>query len=197
MHSKPAITSTPIHDLISNRWSPRSFDPCKPIDEQSLTALMEAARWAPSCFNDQPWRFVVCDKNQNAPAWSDLLDCLGEKNQLWAKNAPVLMLSVAMHHFGHNDKPNRWAAFDTGAACVSLCLQATALGLATHQMGGFDAERCRQVFKLPDACMPMSVIAIGHQADVEQLNENFKQTELGERSRKPLNECFYFDAWGK
>ena len=195
MHAKPAISSVPLHDIIGNRWSPRSFDPNKAIDTPTLTALLEAARWTPSCFNDQPWRFVVCRKQEDAAAWNELLGCLGEKNQLWAKNAPILILSVAMHNFGHNEKPNRWSPFDTGAACVSLCLQATAMGLVTHQMGGFDAEQTRQLFKLPDACTPMSVIAIGYQAEAERLPDDLKQKELSERSRKPLNECFYFGLW--
>jgi Nitroreductase len=197
MHSKPAISSFPLHDIIKNRWSPRSFDRNKAIDDDTLTTLLEAARWAPSCFNDQPWRFVVCNKNQDGTAWQTLLSCLAEKNQLWAQNAPVLILSVAMQNFGHNDKPNRWAAFDTGAACVSLCLQATAMGLATHQMGGFDAERCREHFRLPETCTPMSVMAIGYQAPAELLNEELRQTELSERARKPLSECFYFGVWSE
>ena len=195
MHTKPAISSVPLHDIIGNRWSPRSFDSNKAIDDPTLTALLEAARWAPSCFNDQPWRFVVCRKQEDQAAWNKLLGCLGEKNQLWAKNAPILILSVAMHNFGHNDKPNRWAPFDTGAACVSLCLQATAMGLVTHQMGGFDAELSRQIFKLPDTCTPMSVVAIGYQAEAEQLSDDLKQTELSERTRKPLHERFYFGSW--
>lgn len=196
MHNKPANSSTPLHDIIRNRWSPRSFDADKAVDPAILTALLEAARWAPSCFNGQPWRFIVCNKSNDAAAWEKLLGCLAEKNQLWAKNAPVLILSLAMQNFGHNDKPNRWSAFDTGAASVSMCLQATALGLASHQMGGFDAERCRELFKLPEACTPMSVIAIGYQAEAELLSEDFKQIELSERSRKPLEESFYFGAWG-
>lgn len=195
MHNKPAISSTQIHDIIQDRWSPRSFDPNTAIAPETLSSLLEAARWAPSCFNDQPWRFIVCRKAEDESAWNQLLASLGEKNQFWAKNAAVLILSVAMHHFGHNGKPNRWAAFDTGAASVSLCLQATALGLASHQMGGFDAEQCRELFKLPDDCTPMSVIAVGYQAPAELLSEDLKQMELRERSRKPLTECFYFGGW--
>lgn len=195
MHNKPAISNAPLHDIIRNRWSPRSFDPGKTVEPETLNTLLEAARWAPSCFNDQPWRFVVCRKTEDEAAWTQLLDSLGEKNQLWAKNAQILILSVAMHHFGHNGKPNRWSAFDTGAASVSLCLQATALGLASHQMGGFDAERCRQLFNLPDDCTPMSVIAVGYQASADRLSDDIKQMELRERSRAPLNERFYFGTW--
>ena len=192
---KPVNNSTPIHDIIRNRWSPKSFDAEKSVDQATLTVLLEAARWAPSCFNDQPWRFIVCDRNTDATAWEKLWGSLGEKNQLWAKNAPILILSLAMQNFGHNDKPNRWSAFDTGAACVSLCLQATALGLISHQMGGFDAEQCRQLFKLPDTCTPMSVIAVGYQAAAELLSEDLKQTELKQRVRKSIEERFYFGEW--
>lgn len=195
MFNKPAISSTPINDILQNRWSPRSFDAEKSIDAQTLTALLEAARWAPSCFNDQPWRFLVCDKTTHPSAWEKLLSALGEKNQLWAKNAPLLILSLAMHDFGHNGKPNRWSAYDTGAAGISLCLQATAMGLATHQMGGFDAERCKQLFGLPDICNPMSVIAVGYQADADRLPDDLRENELKARSRKPLGECFYFGEW--
>lgn len=195
MHNKPAISSVPIHDILQNRWSPRSFDADKSIDPQTLTALLEAARWAPSCFNDQPWRFLVCNKTTHLSAWEKLLSTLGEKNQLWARNAPVLILSMAMHEFGHNGKPNRWSMYDAGAASVSLCLQATAMGLATHQMGGFDAAQCKQSFDLPDACNPMSVIAVGHRAAAELLTDDLRETELKARSRKPLNECFYFGSF--
>ena len=195
MHNKPAISSVPIHDILQNRWSPRSFDADKSIDPQTLTALLEAARWAPSCFNDQPWRFLVCNKTTHLSAWEKLLSTLGEKNQIWARNAPVLILSMAMHEFGHNGKPNRWSMYDAGAASVSLCLQATSMGLATHQMGGFDAAQCKQSFDLPDACNPMSVIAVGHRAAAELLPDDLRETELKARSRKPLNECFYFGSF--
>lgn len=196
MIRKPAITAEKIHDLIQNRWSPRAFDLKKPVSAANLAALLEAARWAPSCMNEQPWRFLVCDKYQDETAWQTLLACLAEKNQQWAAHAPVLLLSVAMDHFSRNDKDNRWAAYDTGAASLNLCLQATALGLVTHQMGGFDADACRQHFNIPEHCSPMAVIAIGYQAEADDLSEEFKQRELAERTRADLNERFYFGHWG-
>lgn len=195
MHAKPRLSSTPIHDIIQNRWSPRAFAADKMIDPETILTLLEAARWAPSCFNDQPWRFVVCNKADEIAAWEKLLGCLGEKNQLWAQNAPILILTVAMHNFAHNDKPNRWSAFDTGASSISLCLQATAMGLITHQMGGFDAEKCQSIFNLPENCTPMSVIAVGYQAPAMQSNSALMLTESKERSRKPLEDLFYFGAW--
>lgn len=140
MQQKPATTSVKIHDIIQARWSPRAFDAEKTVSHADLLALLEAARWAASCFNDQPWQFVVCDKSTNAQSWENAFSILAEKNKLWAKNAPVLMLSVAMQNFNHNGNPNRWAAYDTGTAAASLSLQATALGLVVHQMGDCEKE---------------------------------------------------------
>ncbi|MCX7067136.1 MAG: nitroreductase family protein [Methylococcales bacterium] len=196
MQSKPAITSVKIHDIIQNRWSPRAFAADKAVSHEDLLALLEAARWAASCFNDQPWRFVVCDKNTDAVSWQNAYASIVERNQLWAKNAPVLILAVAMANFNHNDKPNRWAMYDTGAACANLSLQATALGLIVHQMGGFDAEKTRELFHLPHDCTPMAMMAVGYQADVDVLHEDFKAIELDQRSRATLGERFYAGQWG-
>ncbi|MDO9103488.1 MAG: nitroreductase family protein [Methylovulum sp.] len=197
MQQKPATTRVKIHDIIQTRWSPRAFDAGKPVSHDDLLALLEAARWAPSCFNDQPWRFIVCDKAADEASWQQALATLAEKNQQWAKNAPVLILAVAMDDFNHNGKPNRHAFYDTGAASVSLCLQAVALGLCVHQMGGFDAEKAREVFKLPDACKPVAMMAVGYQAEVDVLEGDFKEAELAARSRAALPERFYAGQWGK
>lgn len=196
MQHKPAITRVKIHDIIQERWSPRAFDPDRTVSHDVLLALLEAARWAPSCFNDQPSRFVVCDKATDATGWQQALAILADKNRLWAKNAPVLILAVAMENFNHNGQPNRWAMYDTGAASVSLCLQATAMGLIVHQMGGFDAEKAREVFNLPGDCMPMAMMAVGYQADVDALDDDYKEAELAARSRIALNERFYAGQWG-
>ncbi len=196
MITKPAQTREKIHDLIQNRWSPRAFDAQKPIVDAVLISLLEAARWAPSCMNEQPWRFLVCNKSQDESAWQALLSCLAQKNQQWAQQAPLLMLAVAMNHFSQNDKDNRWAAYDTGAASMNLCLQATDLGLVAHQMGGFDVEQCREQFALPQNCTPMAVIAIGYQAEAELLSDEFRQRELAERARADIEQRFYFGRWG-
>ena len=117
---KPAITQVPIADLIAKRWSPRAFDASKPVSQAQIIALLEAARWAPSCFGDQPWRFLVCQKNStqniDESAWHNAFDCLAPSNQTWVKAAPILMLTCADTLFGHNQSPNRWAQHDTGAA---------------------------------------------------------------------------------
>ena len=197
MQHKPATTRVKIHDMIQARWSPRAFDPDKPVSHDDLLALLEAARWAPSCFNDQPWRFVVCDKITDESSWQHALAILAEKNRRWARNAPVLILAVAMENFNHNGQPNRWAMYDTGAAGVSLCLQATALGMCVHQMGGFDVEKARDVFNLPSDCRPMAMMAVGYQAGVDALDDDFKEAELAARSRVALNERFYAGQWGR
>ena len=197
MQQKPATTRVKIHDIIQARWSPRAFDPDRQVSRDDLLALLEAARWAPSCFNDQPWRFIVCDKAADETSWQHAVTTLAEKNRLWAKNAPVLMLAVAMESFNHNGQPNRWAMYDTGAASVSMCLQATALGMCVHQMGGFDAEKAREVFNLPDDCRPMAMMAVGYQAEADVLDDDFKGTEIAARSRAALDERFYAGQWGR
>jgi nitroreductase len=197
MQQKPAQTQVQIHDIIQARWSPRAFNADKPVSRDNLLALLEAARWAPSCFNDQPWRFVVCDKSSDQAGWQHALSVVSEKNRRWAKNAPVLILSVAMENFNHNGQVNRWAMYDTGAATAGLCLQASALGISVHQMGGFDADKAREVFKLPQDCMPMAMMAVGYQADVDVLDDDFKQAELAQRSRAALSERFYAGQWGR
>jgi nitroreductase len=196
MLHKQATTQVKIHDLIASRWSPRAFDPDKTVAHEDLVALLEAGRWAPSCFNDQPWRYIVCVKAADETVWRNALGVLAEKNQLWAKNAPVLMLSVAMANFNHNGRPNRWSMYDTGAATVSLCLQANALGLVVHQMGGFDADKARRVFRLPDDCTPMAMMAVGYQAEAKTLADDFQDAERAERSREPLRRSFYLGEWG-
>lgn len=195
MQHKIATTRVKVHELIQSRWSPRAFDAGKEISDDDLFALLEAARWAPSCFNDQPWRYIVCVKAKDESGWQNAFATLVEKNQQWAKNAPVLMLAIAMPNFNHNGKPNRWAMYDTGAASVSLCLQARALGLIVHQMGGFDADKARAVFNIPEDCQPMAMMALGYQADAEILSDDFKEAELAARSRAALEERFYFGKW--
>jgi nitroreductase len=196
MH-KPAITQTPIHDIIANRWSPRAYDASKPVTQTQITALLEAARWAPSCFGDQPWRFIVWDKNTDANAWQQAFDCIVPSNQTWAKNAPVLVLICADTLFSHNQTPNKWAQYDTGAAAVSLCLQATSMGLVTHQMGGFNGDKAHETFAIPAQYTPISMLAVGFEGDANQLPDDLKARELAERARKPLSELFFHGTWAK
>ncbi|MDF0378410.1 nitroreductase family protein [Methylophilus sp. YYY-1] len=192
---KPAITQQPIHDLIANRWSGRAYDASQGVSQEQVISLLEAARWAPSCFGDQPWRYVVCNKADNLQAWQEAFDCLVPGNQSWAVNAPVLLLICADTLFSHNDKPNKWAPYDTGAATENLCLQATALGLMAHQMGGFDADKARATFNVPERYQILAMVTVGYQADVESLTGETKERETAARSRKPLNELFFNGQW--
>lgn len=186
MKNKPATTTQNLHLIIQNRWSPRAFATDKPVSDSDLLALLEAAHWAPSCMNEQPWRFLVCNRNTHPASWQKLLSCLMAKNQLWATHAPVLILASAAQQFANSDKTNGWAAYDTGAAVQNLALQATALGLSTHSMGGFDSAQVISQFALPETIKPLAVIAVGYQADVSVLPDEFQEKELATRQRHPL-----------
>jgi nitroreductase len=193
----PAITQVAIDPLIAARWSPRAYDASKPVTQTQIIALLEAARWAPSCFGDQPWRFIVWDKNTDPSAWQQALECLVPGNQAWAKEAPVLILVCADTLFGHNQTPNRWAQYDTGAATENLCLQATSMGLAAHQMGGFNADKTREAFGIPAQYTPMAMLSVGFEGDANNLPDDLKARELAERKRKPLGELFFNGVWAK
>ena len=197
MIDKTADTQVPIHELIASRWSGRAYDPDRPVEREKLTAILEAARWAPSCFNDQPWRYLVWDRFRDPDNWQQALACLAEKNQGWAQRAPLLMLATAGTAFSHNNKPNRWGQYDTGAASENICLQAAALGLMAHQMGGFDVDRVRVVFAIPDAYDCMAMITIGYAGDPTLLDEDLRQAELDSRSRQPLEKHFYESSWAQ
>ena len=188
---------TDIHTVISQRWSPRAFDADKPVEQEKLLSVLEAARWAPSCFGDEPWRFVVTNRFENETAWQQMLSILVPGNQAWAQHAPVLMLACADSIFRANGKLNRWASYDTGQASISLCLQATALGLVTHQMGGFDADKARDVLHISEQFTPMAAIALGYQGDASALDEDLQSIELAERKRQLMSENFFSGVWGK
>lgn len=191
---KPADMQYPIHDLLRQRWSPRAFDD-RPIEPEKLRSLFEAARWAPSSNNEQPWRFIVADKD-HATEWNRLLACLVEGNRTWASCAPILALSVASLNFEDDGKPNRHAFHDTGMAVENLVLQATALGLAAHQMAGFDVEQARADLKIPPGYEPVAMIALGYPGDPASLPDRLRDRELQPRSRQPISEWTYSGQWG-
>ena len=193
---KPAITQVNIQETMANRWSGRAFDATKKVSREQIVAMLEAARWAPSCYGDQPWRFLVWDKNTDEKAWSEALACIVPFNQSWAKNAPVLMLVCANAVFAHNGEANRWGQYDTGAAAENLCLQAEHLGLMTHQMGGFNADLAREKFNIPAEVTPMAMLAIGYAGDANELSDELKAREVAPRVRKPLGELFFDGSWG-
>jgi len=193
--SRHAVVAEPIHEIIASRWSPRAIDPDRPVSRDQITALLEAARWAPSCFGDEPWRFLVFDRASAPEDWDRAFACLAEGNQAWVRNAPLLLAAVAGSHFRHNGKPNRWAQYDTGAASENLCLQAVALGLVAHQMGGFDGGRLAETFGIPDEYTPMAMIAIGHPGNPDALPEPLREKELAPRQRQPLGEIAFAGLW--
>ncbi|MEZ4468332.1 MAG: nitroreductase family protein [bacterium] len=163
---------------------PRVFSEAA-IADADLRGVLEAARWAPSCFNDQPWAFVVA-RREDAATFDALLGCLTPSNQAWAADAPVLLLSVARTRFRHNDKPNRHAWHDVGLATAQLALEAQARGLAVHMMAGFDVAAAAQAFGLPDGHEPVAAIALGHQrADLAGLPADVVAREQGPAARAP------------
>lgn len=191
---KPAPAQHPIHELLTRRWSPRAFDE-RPVEADKLASLFEAARWAPSSNNEQPWRFIVGRKGVS-PVYDRLFACLKEGNRQWAHRAPVLVLSVAKLTF-EDGSPNRHAYHDVGLAAENLVLQATALGLASHQMAGYDVEQARAEFGIPADFDPVAMIAIGYPGDPGGLGERLRQRELKPRERNPIAEFVYADQWGR
>lgn len=196
MH-KPAITQVPINETLANRWSGRAYDASKQVSHEQIITLIEAARWAPSCFGDEPWRFIVWDKNADEKAWQQGFDCLVPGNQAWVKDAPVLLLVCADTLFNHNQKPNRWAQYDSGAAAENMCLQASSMGLMAHQMGGFDQDKARETCAVPEQYIPMAMMAIGYAADIASLEGEVLTRETTPRKRRPINELFFANSWGK
>jgi nitroreductase len=196
MFDKKAKTVVPVNDLIARRWSGRAYDASRAVPEKHILALFEAARWSPSCFGDQPWRYIICNKYNNQVAWEQAFSCLGEGNQSWARDAPVLILSIADSIMSKTGKPNRWGQYDTGAATMSLCIQATELGLMVHQMGGFDADKSREIFSIPEQYTPMAMMTVGYQLPTDKIDGEIKEREFADRARKPLSQNFFEGSWG-
>ena len=194
---KHANTIVEINSLIAQRWSGRSFNPEKEIHNDALLALLEASRWSPSCYGEQPWHFIVFNRFDDNPAWQQALSTLNESNAIWAKRAPVLILVTANTLFSANGKPNQWASYDTGASVMSLSLQATAEGLMTHQIGGFNADKVRAQFNLPENINPLAIIALGYPAPGDNLPETLAEKEAAPRHRNPISQNFFRNQWGQ
>lgn len=184
-----------IHDLLARRWSPRAFD-SRPVEKEKLDGLLEAARWAPSCFNAQPWFFLVAEK-KDAEEFEKMLSCLVEVNQKWARLASVLMISVAELNFAYNGKPNRHAMHDVGLAAENMAIQAVASGLAIHQMAGFDLEKTRQTYRIPAGWEPAAAIAVGYEGSPDLLPPDLAAREKAPRTRKALESFVFRGEWGK
>ena len=192
---KLAETRYPIHELLRERWSPRAFAD-RMVEPEELRSLLEAARWAPSSFNEQPWSFIVATK-QHPGEYERLLSCLVEGNVRWAQHAPVLMLSVAKLAFERNQKPNRHAFHDVGLAVENLVIQGMALGLFVHQMAGFHADRAREVYGIPESHEPVAAMAIGYLDDPGRLPDDLREREVAPRFRKPLESFVFSGQWGQ
>ena len=192
--AEQAGVSLELHELLQKRWSPVAFAP-RAVEPEKLRSLFEAARWAPSSFNEQPWVYIVAtaDEPEN---FARLLGCLVEGNRAWAQFAPVLMLSVAKLSFAHNGKPNRHALHDVGAASANLILQATALGLFVHQMAGFDVEKARREFSIREGYEPGAAMALGYLGDDAGLPEKLRGRNAAARKRKAVSEFVFAGSWG-
>ena len=192
---RAAKTDYDVLEPIRQRWSPRAFSG-KPVESQKLLQVLEAARWAASSFNEQPWRFIVATKEQGE-AYAKLLGCLREKNQDWAKTAPVLMISLAKKTFSKGGGTNHHAWHDLGMAVENLVLQATDLGLHVHQMAGIEADRVRKLYGVPDDFDPVTGLALGYVGDPAVLPDDLQEKERAPRSRKALSELVFGNGWGE
>ncbi len=194
MMEKPAPTDVALHEVIRKRWSPRAFAD-KPVPAEILRSLFEAARWAPSSNNEQPWAYLVAIKD-DPESYTKMLGVLVEFNASWAKNAPVLALSVAHLKTQREGRPNRVALHDVGSASAQLTVEAISHDLRVHQMAGFDAEKARQTFAIPPDWEPVAALAIGYPGNPDSLSEKLRERELAPRTRKPLTEFVMSRTWG-
>lgn len=184
----------PVHELIAGRYSPCGFAD-RPVSDEDLRSLFEAARWAASSYNEQPWSYLVARK-EDANEFARLLSCLLEANQAWAATAPVLAIACAALTFSRNGKPNLAATHDLGLAAGNLSLEATSRGLFVHQMIGILPEKARALYRVPEGVQPFTALAIGYAADPQTLPDPLKQRDLAPRSRKRLAEFVFSESWG-
>ena len=191
---KHATPDHPIHELIAKRWSPYGFAD-RPVSDDDVRSLFEAARWAASSYNEQPWRYIVATKRES-DGFGRLLSCLVEPNQAWAQAAPVLALGCTTLTFARNGQPNAAAIHDLGLASATLTLEATARGISVHQMIGILPDRARELYDIPDGVQPLTALAIGYPADPDGLPEKLRDRDLAPRPRKRLPEIVYSGKWG-
>ncbi len=191
---KQAAPDHPIQELFLRRWSPYAFAD-RPVSATDLQSLFEAARWAASSYNEQPWSYLVATKD-NADEFARLLSCLVEGNQVWARSAPVLAIGCASLLFALNGKTNEAALHDLGQASAQLTFEATARGLVVHQMIGILPDRVRELYQVPEGVRPLTGLAIGYLGDSNSLPENLRQRDLSPRKRKPLSGFVFAGKWG-
>lgn len=187
----PAETAHPIHELLSERWSPRAFAQ-QPVEPEKLHSLFEAARWAASTANMQPWNFVFATK-EHPEEHARIVETLVENNAKWAQEAPVLLVTVAkLYEFPGREKNS---LYDLGMAVGNLATQAVSLGLVTHQMGGFDPEKARELLNIPEGYVAVTVMALGYPGSPDMLHPVLRERELAPRVRKQLNEFVFEGKW--
>jgi nitroreductase len=191
---KGASPDHPIHELLVNRWSPYAFSD-RPVPEEDLRSLFEAARWSASSYNEQPWRYIVATRT-DLGEFERLLSCLVEGNQAWAQAAPVLALGCASLNFALNGQPNAAAEHDLGLASACLTFEATARGLFVHQMIGILPDRARELYQIPDGIRPLTGLAIGYLGDPDALPEKYRARDLAPRQRKTRAEFVFAGRWG-
>ncbi|MBL8151718.1 MAG: nitroreductase family protein [Blastocatellia bacterium] len=192
---KFAETSYPVADVVRKRWSTVIFSE-KLIEREKLLSLIEAARWASSCFNEQPWSFIVATKD-DLEEYAKMLDCIVEGNREWASTAPVLMISVAKLHFDRNGSPNRHSYHDVGLAIGNMVTQATEMGIHMHQMGGFYLDKTREVYSIPETHDPVAAIALGYLGEIDSASEALQNREKSPRSRKTIDKFLFSGKWGE
>jgi nitroreductase len=180
----------PLTELHRRRWSPTVFED-KPIPEDIMASLFEAARWSASCFNEQPWNFVVASRHTEPAAFISLVDCLTPGNRSWVKDAPILLFSVAKRNFDKTGAPNRYAWYDVGQSVAHLSLEAISLGVFVHQMAGFDAALVKTVAKIPDTHEVVSAIALGYGVDAAMLNPEAVAREQSPRIRRKVSDFVF------
>lgn len=184
---------TPVNALIEKRWSGRAFSD-RAVEKEKVRTLFEAVRWAPSCMNEQPWRFILTHKGE--PGYERLFATLKPGNQSWAGEAPILILTVVKTVFSQTGTPNTYALYDLGLAMGHFGLQATELGLNLHQMAGFDRNLTKELFHLPENYEPATIIALGYLGDPETLPEKYQKSEQAPQIRKKVEEFVFQEAWG-
>ena len=194
MSDHRASTEYPIHELLATRWSPYAFQD-RPVPKADLLSVFEAARWAASSFNEQPWSYIIATKDQ-PEQYQRVLSCLVDFNQAWAKAAPVLALGIASLRFARNGEINRAAVHDLGLAAGNLLVEATVRGLVVHQMLGIHPDKARETFDIPEGFEAWTAIAIGYRGDPTELPDALRQREQMPRQRKPLSQFVFSGKWG-
>lgn len=183
-------TDSLVSDVFMKRHSGIDYEPNEYPTPEYMEAMIQAARWAPSSFNDQPWNFIVCDKLLTPEAYDKALDSIIPSQQTWAKNAPILVIVVARTKFAYNGKVNEWAQYDTGAAALNMALQASELDLMAHTIGGYNKEKIIEGFAVPKDFEPQSIIAIGYE-------HKKPEPQPKPRVRRIISENFFLGEWGQ